>query len=836
ESPIIGDWGFYNVANASTSLSTTTITKLGDEPVVFCTDDQCGSSKYQLMGYYYALFPALPGVMMTLSQTFTLFDIDTSKQTFILEYLVSSSVLQAETFSSMKVLVDDTVVYVSIGSVVYGDLQRINLLDYINITSSGANGYTHTLTFAAEFVGSSSPSSYYQISSVVVRRVPLTTSDLLSQDVYVDVAKGSDKQGTGAINAPFSTLGTALQWTTPGYTIHLQPGVYCGLSMATPLLQTDLNIQSVSGDPTNTVLHGQWLLSAFQVAPSQPTKVSVQGITITNTYASARSPGGGALFVEGTTNVTFTNCIFSNNVDSANLGAILLRGPSNTVLNLVQCTINNCSTSTSQQSTPAVNVLGFDSFQALTIANSQFTDNTYSLFVDQTNAVDIHNTTFVGTSRASTSLCSVQFSRSDYVAFRNNTLTQHSNCALCVINSNVYMVSSSFDHNYMTFDGPGANIFVSQNSIVNITDGSITDSTATSGTALFVMENSNVNINTLYIRDVSTVSSFGAIISASESSMEFNDLTIENSTGNYMFYLFYSNVNMAASSITRTVGGIWATQSTVLLTDSTFSEIEKSPAEDYIYLYQECRVSVTSCTFSQHGASTIHYLALTVIDLNQINVLNNSGTFIKLTPMSFVEVTGGQYNYNMDSIFSQQGNSYLTIVNVSFAANQAVSGAVINQQMGATASVYSSIFTNNIVSNKGGCVYIGPSSSTTLTNCTMSGNRAEMGGVIAAGDNATLTLYGGQYFDNIAVEGGGVIFYTTNVPTFIDVPVFTNNNATYGPVMATPPTYLQLMSPFPINIVSNITQFSGRVAVLDNLNQVVAFSEPMHKVLPADQW
>jgi predicted outer membrane repeat protein len=147
--------------------------------------------------------------------------------------------------------------------------------------------------------------------------------------------------------------------------------------------------------------------------------------------------------------------------------------------------------------------------------------------------------------------------------------------------------------------------------------------------------------------------------------------------------------------------------------------------------------------------------------------ISMSGGNLTLTNVSFSNnraISGG-------AIYEAQGS--LTVVNSNFSGNSAgiggAGGAIFNGN--GSLSVTDSVFNNNVAANGGGALAI--TSGTTILNSTFSGNSAPLGGAIE-NSSANLTIGNSVFDNNSSGFGGGAIaaFGSTNIFNS----TFSNNN------------------------------------------------------------
>ncbi|KYR00529.1 transmembrane protein [Tieghemostelium lacteum] len=838
EEPILGDWGFKNIANNLTSpwvLESNSI-------AYFCTDDECGSPRYPLKGYYYAFFQYNQKNSQlqnyTLSQVFTLPQIPNDypeiSQQYYLEYFVSSSFPSNnnELKSTFSVYVDNMSLSVSTGVMVYGDVQRISLSPWIEPGQ-------HTLSFQVAYVTQGADFSYdtningFQLSSVVIRREPVSDqTHLNATDVYVDVGKGSDINGNGTLSSPYSTIAMAMIWAPPDGTIWLMDGIYCGLAMQMSITD-NTNIKAYNQNSTSSVvLSGEGMLSIFKISTSLFLDISVNviGITIGYSYSSSNTAGGGALFIESQATANFINCQFISNMDYSNRGAISMRGSA--TLHLQQCIISNSSQSMSNDYGPAVSMLGFNSYSPiLMIDQCEFQGNQQSLLVDQTTSFSLSNTVIRGTNEVTQSLCSLMISRVTTSRISNTTITDNRNCALCIIKSNTNITDSIFQRNDL-FNGPGGNIYISQNSQVTMDNVSISESSGETGSAIFLMEYSSANIKN---SKFSNITSQNSLISSSNSQIQLENSTISQCFGSYSVYMFFGSLHVLESEFHQLQGGIFATQTSIDIKKSNFFDIQEADTGDYPYTFQDCTVRVENGHFNrQTGAIYLSYTTL-YLDDSIIENTNSTSNFVFMSPLSVVSISSCTFQDNQNTIFTLESGSTLSVFTSKFLNNinngsSSATGSIALLYEGAAASFMQSEFTHNSAPN-GGCFYMESNSQLQLISCTAVNNSAVTGGVIFAySEGPNITITGGSYNYNYAAKGGGVIYYTSPAPTISPTTDMNNNTASYGSKLATSPTIIWLDTEFPDSFQSGITIFQGIVSIRDKTNQVVTNSTNSLKI------
>ncbi|KAM9966753.1 hypothetical protein ACTFIR_006984 [Dictyostelium discoideum] len=872
EEPIVGDWGFSTIASLYPYISITSPWK-ATSSVSFCTDDMCGSSAYSLAGYYYAQFlynESDPNTQTsTLFQTVSLPPILPNEQ-YYLEYFLSSQ-FETNINPVLNVFVDNKPVASYNGNLLLGDLERVPLESFLPSTVN--------ITFTTSYTnngggggGGGTSQSGFRIGSVIIRK-PATT---MPDEVYVDVAKGSDKYGNGTSVAPFSTIQQALNSVDFNGTIYLADGTYCNLASYLPISRS-INIISQSGDPTKCILSGEYQLNLFKISysnqpqdlfltspsrrgrfrqmesyfdissnlitssisgsggdsssssssgsnsesgsdsssspDSKSININVKGITVGYAYSSDNSPGGAALFIEGNVVASFSNCIFTSNADSQNRGSISARG--NAALILENTLVQNCSCSKVASFGPAISMLGFGGSPTISLVNCTMTENLYNILVDETNDFNMQDSNIQGIEPIEgASLCSIMLSRTQSSTINNCNIVGINNGALCIISSISNISNTNFQGNNLK-SGPGGNIYISQGSGVTIENVVIEDSSGNIGAAIFAMELSKVNIFNTIIRNIGLTNS---LISSSDSDLVLSQSSIYNTSNDYTIYLFFGSFKLFDSNITSSKGSFYATQTVISISSTLFDDISIGS-----HVFQDCQVEIIDSIFS--NLNGFFYSSFSKIHIVGSLIENSITQFLMISPLSNVLIENSVFSSNTDTIINLLSQSNLTVINSTFIDNfsNTSTNSILTQYEGSTSTFKNVLFQNNRSPGiLGGCIFT--FSSVVLDNCTAIGNFAKQGGVISTTIAGNLiTIDGGIYQNNSASGGGGVIFYSsTPGPTIKNNAVFSGNTASYGNNTATDAALIDVEDPFPSSFRSGQDTYSGRIYIKDEEGQIVS--------------
>ncbi|EGG24690.1 hypothetical protein DFA_02934 [Cavenderia fasciculata] len=195
EQPIVGDFGFSNLANGLTTSWIFDMSNNLMKKAMFrlCTDDECGSPRYTLQGDYYAEMnysPLLLGVEQTMSliQPVVLNPLPDLTQTYYLEFSLTSCLFPETLRPQFWVDVGGSgnLMFQSTGTILYGGLQKIDMLQVMDRES--LDGTPKNLTFIASYRTNDETdvravSCGYMLSGVSIRRGPATQAALVEGDV-----------------------------------------------------------------------------------------------------------------------------------------------------------------------------------------------------------------------------------------------------------------------------------------------------------------------------------------------------------------------------------------------------------------------------------------------------------------------------------------------------------------------------------------------------------------------------------------------------------------------------------------------------------------------------
>lgn len=197
-------------------------------------------------------------------------------------------------------------------------------------------------------------------------------------------------------------------------------------------------------------------------------------------------------------------------------------------------------------------------------------------------------------------------------------------------------------------------------------------------------------------------------------------------------------------------------------------------------------------TDSGVGGAILNYGTLMLSDctLDGNRVVGVVGAISNARSLSLTNCTvsnnSGAYVGAIENRSSQFGAVTLSIAGCTFSGNRATfSGGAMILNAGSSATILGSTFAGNTSDYNGGAIT--NSGTTTLSNCTLSGNSARFGkggALYNLPDSgltpATLTLSSCTLAGNSADQGGGLY---TNTPAVVNLSnsIVAGNSATYGP-------------------------------------------------------
>jgi len=112
----------------------------------------------------------------------------------------------------------------------------------------------------------------------IVAALPLTVAHAQPPAVIFVSTSGSDSSGTGSATSPYATISHAVAVAPAGAEILVMPGTYNEMvNFSKPL-----DVISVSGEPTNTIINAAGLAHGIEILGAGASGSGVEGLTVEN--------------------------------------------------------------------------------------------------------------------------------------------------------------------------------------------------------------------------------------------------------------------------------------------------------------------------------------------------------------------------------------------------------------------------------------------------------------------------------------------------------------------------------------------------------------------------
>ena len=451
---------------------------------------------------------------------------------------------------------------------------------------------------------------------------------------------------------------------------------------------------------------------------------------------------GGAIYTNGTSQLTVDGCSFNgNNAHIGTGGAICARGTG--TLTVTDSTFTG---NTAKSTGGAIHVFGITA----TIENTDFTGNSSN---SNGGAVMVGKDANDGT----------------FLTVTGGTFSGNSaagGAAFCVKSgSRLDIVGSTLTGNSSNSNGGGA-IYAEAGALVNITDAAISENSTTgSGGAIYFKENAEGNI-TGTVFSGNTASYGGAMI------VYGGNVTLTGCT-------LQSNTASAGSGFG---GAIYLRKGgsdevgTVVSVESTFSS-NSAGIGGAIYVNSGTVLTTTDSSFDQNvsnggdGGGAVFVTSNATVDMTggtvSGNISDKQGGAIYLNGSAHGEFTGVSFTENAGS--TDSGNSWY--------------GGAVYMNSTSTATVDSCVFTGNFNPTSGGAICVRGTGSLTVTDSEFNGNYSKLGGAIYAFETVTVTITDTTFTGNYSTSStGGAIqagmTSNTNITTLVlNGCTFTSNTA-----------------------------------------------------------
>ncbi len=516
---------------------------------------------------------------------------------------------------------------------------------------------------------------------------------------------------------------------------------------------------------------------------TQAANLSFQGLTFTGGKMS--SGGTGVLTLNGTGNISLSNCIFTGNTNSATTGALNIAGGSHT-------TVSHCSfTGNTAGNAGAVNI-----DNAATVA--VFSDCTFS--GNSLAAVASGNGGAMKVSNGTVTLENCTFSNNTTI---HSAETGSHGGALWLDGGTVTASGCTFTGNVSRWGGA----VYTKNSVTGTFDactfgGSASgagNKTELASGGVFACDGGTITLSDCTMQGNSANDRGGCIfVSSANTSLTIDGGTFSsNSAPNggvvYVQGSAVANISNATfSANTATSGGgalTMASNATVNLSGNTFSNNSCTNAGGAVAIYG------TGGTASSTNAPTLNINGGNLFSGNH-SVTGGGAIRIRQEPAAVTsgDTAGNETKANLN--ISGSGNV--------FSGNYSDGyGGCLDLRTSGTVSIDGATFSGNYTkkdagTGKGGALNLSDASfgtgDFTLTNCTFTGNHtfggtstANTGGAINVGGNNSnwalkVKVNKCRFSNNYGKQGGAIAFYDASATTYLNDCLFTGNyiSSRYG--------------------------------------------------------
>ena len=284
-----------------------------------------------------------------------------------------------------------------------------------------------------------------------------------------------------------------------------------------------------------------------------------------------------------------------------------------------------------------------------------------------------------------------------------------------------------------------------------------------------------------------------------------NNSVGDNANGGVMHIQYDSTIIARNSLCTQNVapfkGGVTFVQYSSTFTSENctfFANVAKNDG-GVIQVQGRSNASLGNSSFSNNRAGTfggvIHVEQDSILLVDNCEFYGNSavedGGVIDIYTGGIVTIYNSLFSQNIGEddagVINSFGMVILSIYDSTFSNNSAVDdGGVMYVRQAYSVTIDGSTFIHNSA-HQGGVVTVTAmfqNVTTTFTNCTLSHNTADFGGVIAALISGVVVINGSTFTHNTGNSEGGVAYLFQNGRMFVDNSSFTSNIAGTGGILA----------------------------------------------------
>ncbi len=241
--------------------------------------------------------------------------------------------------------------------------------------------------------------------------------------------------------------------------------------------------------------------------------------------------------------------------------------------------------------------------------------------------------------------------------------------------------------------------------------------------------------------------------------------------GVFGYHITLNNTTISGNNATTNGGGVYSVTTIEFTnTNETTCKIQNNTAVDGagIYLASTGSLTLANATITGNIASgngggiySLATLTLQVCTIQSNQAANGAGIYAtKALTLTSGIVASNKATANGGGIYATTTVEITDATPVcTISDNEAVDGAGIYFASTGTLTLANATITGNIASGNGGGIY--SLATLTLNTCTISNNQAANGAGVYIGENASLTILGGEINTNDASNNGGGLFGAT---------------------------------------------------------------------------
>ena len=528
---------------------------------------------------------------------------------------------------------------------------------------------------------------------------------------------------------------------------------------------------------------------------------------------------GGAIFGEGSSNITLTNCIFINNhafsssclcfggaifsenspdnpiTSTASILLVNTKFINNTSANsggaigafYIQVEILKCSLTMNSALSGGVmtvhkfNIPIYDSYLNLSVAHHDDRDGGGAIYAISESVISITETHFYNNTALNgvagvllaISLSTITITES---VFHNNSAETIGGVVTTSLACNLIILQCQFRNNKASQGGIVAAEFQSN---VTIFDSSFESNTAyIRGGVVYLYDGGSLIIAKASFKD--NIADVGSVLT-----QNLNTLALVDNSN------FYNNLATNA-------GGLFAvTQSGIQLQNCEFNNNRALYTGGVVAARQQSVVFIIdSSAFNNTSevggvVSIINYCTIQVerSQFSGCKALKAGGIFV-VEHFSKLAIQDCKFRNNMadlggGGVALVLNNSYAIINGTQFSFNKAYKGGAIHSEQLAHVAVSDCDFSKNSATYDGGVINLNFGSELRLTRTTLNNNNATVGGAIDMDTNVTAVIEESTFIGNTA-SMGSTIFLSLSRPVFITNTYISESFASiYGTVLIT---------------------------------------------------